>query len=825
MTGRAGRLAQRAAGLATAACLTLATPVGLVALAPATARAATPEDVRRDLQDANEAMESARSLIARGEAKAGKKRLAEAEKLYKDLLAQNPEQRDAAVGLSAVYFLQKRYDDGVALMRPFHDRMPDDADVAHQLGLHLYRAGQQGLAVPLLEKVAADPQRFDAAWLLALHYYRLGDWEAGLQHAEHYNAARPDDLESLALVGTYYLKANRFDRAVAVLDTYVAAHPENISARINRANALFRMGEVDRAGAEYEALLAKFPDRARFLYNLAAVRIKQDRCADALPLLARFLAKEPKNGPGLYFRADCLMRLERWDDAKEAFAAAGTEGPSNPWVYYGLSKVALEKGDRTGALENGKRAVDLGPTEAELASWLGTLYRRVEQRPADALTWHDKAIALDASEAAWSVERGRDLWALQRVSDAQAAFDRARELDSASTDALVGAAAARTALGVADFEAGRLPEAEARFVDALDIMPAYQLARANLALTKVATGHSRDAAAVLAAQPGGVDVGPDLVAAGALVKLLDEDLDGAAQAAASARAGGTTLVALVAEIEGHVAARRASWEQAAKSFEEAAAIATRPALDRARAQAWLEVGLERLGRGEGGARDALGRASKLKATLDPDDVGTLEFSLSALAVVTADNGEAAAKNLAAAISAPKYAGGNWARVRDTGWGYAAYGYLKAGNAADARRMLERVRDRVALGVAYDALQNAADDVEARRAYQSGDFAKAEGIWAAMIARGVADPGVKNNLGAARFQLGKAADAEATWRPLADAGAPAEALYNLGNALGRRGDHQGSWALLKRYVATGGAAAALKDRVDAKARLFGFKEAP
>jgi len=805
-----------------ALALALALAVPLVSSSSPGARAASPEDLRRDLAEADELMESARTLLAKGEGRAAKRRLEEAESLYGKILGDNPGQRDAAVGLSAVYFLQKRYDAGIALMRPLNERLPADQDVAHQLGMHLYRAGQHGFAVPLLEKVAADPQRFDAAWMLALHYYRQGDWALGLPHAERYHAARPDDVESLALVGTYYLKASLYDKAVKVLDVYLAAHPDNVAARINRANALFRQGRLDDAGKEYEGLLAKFPDRTRFLYNLAAVRIKQERCADALPLLDRFLAREPKNGPGLYFRADCLLQLERWADAKEAFTKAGTQGPQNPWVFYGLSKVALENGDRPGAMSNAEKAAELGASEPELLAWLGTLHRRLAEAPAVALVWHDKAIAADPNEAAWHVERGRDLWALGRVDDARGSFDRARDKDAAAPGAREGSAAVRTSAGNAAFSRGVIGEAEALLAEALAIDPTYQPARANLAVVHVAKGDAPAARATLAAAPEGATPGADLLAATALVRLVSEDLDGAATAAAQARAAGTTMVALVAEVEGHVAARRQSWDQAAKAFEESAAVRTRPALDRARAQAWLELGLERLGRGEGAAREALGRASRGKAMLEADDQATLDFALQALAVVTADNGEQAAKNLAAAMQGPKYAGANWARVRDIGFGYAAFGYLKSKNAAEARKMLERVRDRAALGTAWEALAIAADDVEARRAFQSGDYAGAERIWSQMLARGVEDAGVRNNLGAARFMLGRAADAEAVWRPLADAGSPVEALYNLGNALGRKGEHRASWELLRRYVRTGGAAAALSDRVDTKARLFGFQ---
>ncbi|MBK9129499.1 MAG: hypothetical protein IPM13_17190 [Phycisphaerales bacterium] len=161
-------------------------------------------------------------------------------------------------------------------------------------------------------------------------------------------------------------------------------------------------------------------------------------------------------------------------------------------------------------------------------------------------------------------------------------------------------------------------------------------------------------------------------------------------------------------------------------------------------------------------------------------------------------------------------------MRDVGQGYVAYGWLRAGNAAEARKALDRVRDRTALGAAWESIAAAADDVEARRAFAAGNFAAADKIWAAMIERGNRDPAVANNLGAARFMLGRGAEAEALWRPLTDGGVPAEAIYNLVNAPGRRGDHRAAWELFRRYGQSGGSQAdRIKDRADVKARLFGF----
>ncbi len=807
--------------LASAARRTIATIVAAVMLV--TLVAAAPADVQRRLLEASSAMDSARTLIARGESRSAKRRLDEAARIYRDLLRDNPEQRDAAVGLSGVLFLERRYQDGVDLMRPFHERLPDDADVSHQLGLHLYRNGEQALAVPLLESVATDQRRFDAMWLLIQHYYRQANWEAGLQHAERYLVARPDDTEALALIGTYFLKAEQFDRAVTTLDRFLESHPGNVPARINRANALFRRGDVDAAGQEYESLLDQQPDRARFLYNLASVRIKQDRCGEALLLLERFLKKEPKNGPALYFRADCLLKLGRFDDARAAFEHAGTEGQSaNPWVWYGLSRVALRRKAYDEAINHAKKAQDLAPSEPELASWLGTVYRKA-QRPAEALAWHDKALALADQVAAYHVERGYDLWALARMAETLAAFERARTLDPTLGDAPRGIAAARTALGLEAWDKGDRAGAEVHFKEALVADPGYHIARANLVVASHALGRAADADQALATAPPDAAGHPDVQAATALSRLIAGAPDEAIALAAAARANGTGLVHVVAQIEGQAAAAKGDWDAAAKAFDEAHQLAPSPAVDHARSQAWLELGLERLLRGDpAGARDALARANRGGAYLEAEDKQTIEFALQALNVLAAADPAAAARNLANVLASARYAGPPWARVRDVGQGYVAYGWLRAGDAAEARKALDRVRDRSALGAAWDSIGAAADDVEARKAFSSGNFAAAERIWAAMMQRGSTDPAVANNLAAARFMLGRGAEAETAWRPLADSGIPPEAIYNLGNALGRRGEHRAAWELFQRYGQSGGSQAdRIKERAETKARLFGF----
>jgi tetratricopeptide (TPR) repeat protein len=779
--------------------------------------AASPGDTSQRLQEAAAAMDSARTFLARKDEKGARRRLEEAEDIYRDVLRGERDHRDATLGLGSVLFLQRRYDEGVRLLEPVHGRAPNDADVKHQLGLHLYRAGQQQRGLAMLGEVAADGERFDAVWIILQHHYNNGDFALGLPWAQRYASARPEDIDALALIGTYYLKSNLFDEAIDAFDRYLKEHPDNLSVTLNRANALFRRGRHEDAAGVYTRLLERNPGNNRYTYNLASVRVKQDRCADAVPLLEDVLKKEPGFGPALYFRADCLRKLGDLERAEAAFREAAAAGQSNPWVHYGLSQTAWGRKDLPAALEHAARALELGSNEAELHAWRGTLVRR-DGRPEDALPLHDRAIALAPEVAAYHVERGYDLFRLSRADEAVVAFARAMELapdDARARSALLAATleSARSAL-----DAGRAADARRLLDQAVKAVPTSGRARAFLTLVVLSIDGAATAEGVLRADPPPASDAADIAAAEAAVAAVAGRAADAKRLLADAVAGQSDLVGRLHEVRAVVAAADGDWTAAARAYDDAAGPGSTPRLDQARALAWLQAALDRLGRGDGGAaRESLGRARALQKALSPDDVAMLEFATQALATVGAERPDQAAQLLSQTLAGARYQSTSLGRVRDLGQGFVAHAWMRAGNAAEAVKALDRVRDRRALGGAWEVLRRAADDLEARRLFAAGRPADAERLWAAVGN----DPISTHNVAAARFAAGRVDEAENAWR---NANAtPPESLWNLGNALARRGDHRGAWDQLRRYLATGATTARddAERRVTTLQRLFGF----
>ncbi|MFT7583352.1 MAG: tetratricopeptide (TPR) repeat protein, partial [Myxococcota bacterium] len=550
------------------------------------------------------------------------------------------------------------------------------------------------------------------------------------------------------------------------------------------------------------------------------------------PLLDRFLVTNTDASTAKYFRAECLLKLGRFAEAQAAFETAQETSQSNPWIFLGLSRIALEQGDTEGAVSNAKKAVDLSPKDWEIVGWHGTVLRKTDQAEA-ALAQHDAAIGWAPEHAALHVERGRDLWILQRFADAQGAFDQALTLDPEVAGGAAGAAASRTAQAVALrlAEGGDQDRAKALLKEAVDRWndPA---ARVNLALIAL-EGDDIDAANALVSgagtdSAGGAKMAGDVAAIRAFVAVRNGRMDVAAKQTRQAQSKGTQLGRLHAITQAYLAADGGNWDKAAEAFDRAkkseADPETRSHLEQARTFAWFQVGLERLGRGDGpGSKAALARASAGAAGFTRADKMTLRFATTALGVVAGKDPIAETVALSRLLRGRDYRGAAGRTMRETGQAYIAYGYLRGERPEDALKALSRVKTT---NPAITAIRHAAEDTLAKRAFDKGRYAEAAKTWSRLSDSDPADVESTHNAAVATFMAGDLDGASKRWQSLAAGNtggtAPAMTWYNLGVAADRRGDYKQAYDFFQRYARKPGAdAEKVQTRIQSKSRVFGY----
>jgi tetratricopeptide (TPR) repeat protein len=334
------------------------------------------------------------SLLTQGLALHQAGRLAEAEKIYSQILAIDPDQLDARHLLGFI----------------FHQR-GDSAQAVRHIDLALQKNPDNILALNNRGIVLSALKRFDEA---------LASYDQAI-------AARPDFIEALINRGNTLRELQRFDEALASFDRAIAMRPDHAGAHYNRANMLHALDRFDEALAGYDRALALQPGYAEVLTNRGVTLHALARFADALASYDAAVALWPVGDAAFANRGMALHALARFDEALASFDRALALRPDNAEApgSRGVTLHMLRRFDE--ALASYDRALALRPDNAEVHVNRGvTLFQL--KRFAEALASCDRALALQPDYPEAHSSRGNALTMLGRFDEALANYDRALAL-------------------------------------------------------------------------------------------------------------------------------------------------------------------------------------------------------------------------------------------------------------------------------------------------------------------------------------------------------------------------------------------------------------
>jgi Flp pilus assembly protein TadD len=247
---------------------------------------------------------------------------------------------DAYLGLAAVLYEMRRYDEGVEAC----DRalaLRDDAAARNMKGRGLYLAGRYDEAEAELSMAVARESGFaDGHRNLADVYYQQWRFDLAL---EHYRAAArldPRDERSRVMIGYCLYQSGDLDGAARVFGDALATFPEN-------AKALNGMAAVARARGDTEAAvdyclkaLAVSPENAEALNTVGVLYGELNDFESSYQYLKRLVALAP--GPAYAYAnfGVTAARLGKWEEARAAFEAAAAREPGDLQAQAGLALAA-----------------------------------------------------------------------------------------------------------------------------------------------------------------------------------------------------------------------------------------------------------------------------------------------------------------------------------------------------------------------------------------------------------------------------------------------------------------------------------------------------
>jgi tetratricopeptide (TPR) repeat protein len=240
--------------------------------------------------------------------------LAEAEEIYRSLIAQNPADADALHLLGAL--IAQKGNGLLALS--FIDRAvavdPTCADFHNNKGLILANLGRTDEAVVAhAEAVRLRPDFAEAHNNLGNALLKKGAITEAIIAYRETIALRPDYANAHSNLGVALQKQQKLDEAIAAYRMAVKYEPDHSEAHSNLGVALRETGRMDEAIEEYRTAI-RYDDECIDAYvNLGAALHDTGKGDEAITLLNRAIELNPQHAPAHYNLALTLLQKGDYD--------------------------------------------------------------------------------------------------------------------------------------------------------------------------------------------------------------------------------------------------------------------------------------------------------------------------------------------------------------------------------------------------------------------------------------------------------------------------------------------------------------------------------
>lgn len=221
-------------------------------------------------------------------------RLAEAEHLYRQVLAAVPQHPDALHLLGVIASQAGRPDAAADLIRQAIALLPGAGMYHCNLGFALRKLGRAAEAIEALQRsLALQPDFAEAHNNLGLALHDLGRLDEAAACYRQAIRCKPDCAEAHNNLGDALQRQGSIPAAIAAYRAAIAFQPDFADAHSNLGTALADEHRLDEAIAEYDTALRLRPDSAEAHYNLGnALRFK-GRQDESLAAYRRALELRP----------------------------------------------------------------------------------------------------------------------------------------------------------------------------------------------------------------------------------------------------------------------------------------------------------------------------------------------------------------------------------------------------------------------------------------------------------------------------------------------------------------------------------------------------
>jgi len=306
------------------------------------------------------------SLFAEGLAHHRAGRLAEAERIYNQILAAQPDHFDSRHLLGAIFLQRGSPAQALNQINSALRLNPDNVAALNNRGVALQELKQFEEALETFERVAAlQPNyaeglsnRGNVLKSLRRFHEALASYDAALALRRDYAEAHSNRADVLC-------ELKRYDEALASSDRALTLRPDFAEAHCNRANALRRLRRLQEALEGYDRALTLKSGYAEAHSNRGSVLHDLHRYEEALASYDRALALRPDFAEALSNRGNALQELKHFDEAVATYDRAILAQQTLAEAHSNRGNALRELNRLDEALASFDRAAALKPDLAE----------------------------------------------------------------------------------------------------------------------------------------------------------------------------------------------------------------------------------------------------------------------------------------------------------------------------------------------------------------------------------------------------------------------------------------------------------------------------
>lgn len=483
-----------------------------------------------------------------------------AEESFRKAISLDPASPTPAMALGTVYVGQRRFREAELQFRHAIELDPKNPSPRGALARAYLGDEKENDAVEVLKQAKQDLRdNSDGYRMLAEFYVQTGKMDKALEELASLYRDHPKDLQVNAIYVHVLIATNHLEEATKLNDRVLNENPESVEAILAKGQIWLREGRADDAIPLFQSALKTDPNQAFGHYSLGLAYAQAGSPEQAHNELLQAVKLQADLVPAQEALAQLCLQQNDLDQAARSAGAVIAARPASPEGYVVRGVVEERKRDFVGAEADLRRAIGLAPhdpiayarlgdvqavqkkyKEAEalydealninpaFTEALGHLLQsyRQEKRPANVLISRiQEQITRAPKNSAYYLMLGQAFYGERDFEKAQAALEKAVELDRNSLNALLMLADTQAArgslaqalasakrviqqnphdvhgyalLGVLEEKSGNWQKAEEAYQKAMQIDPEFGLAANNLACALLAHGGNVDVALSLA---------------------------------------------------------------------------------------------------------------------------------------------------------------------------------------------------------------------------------------------------------------------------------------------------------------------------------------